>query len=171
MWGTGNESQGLCSQEWRAQERKEGCLKGGLGSSRPSLWRGLGHHELVGFESPLWDGRRGGSKRSRNEADEILIARQMVWEKKRKIFFFFNKGKHFHSLPSIKMKWEPSVLGRCITIISTVSLEVFFLIIAWLSINRVVFSNKLESESVHWLWIQLVLFWFHLFSQFNSDPQ
>lgn len=43
-----------------------------------SLWRGLSCHELVGSKSPLWDDRRGGSKCSRNEADGILIARQMA---------------------------------------------------------------------------------------------
>lgn len=102
----------------------------------------------VGSKSPLWGGRHGGSKRSRNEADGILIARQMAWEKRR-IFFFSNAGKHFNSFPSIKTKWEPSVLGRFITIISTVRLGVFFLIIAWLSNNnktRIVFSNKLGGS-------------------------
>lgn len=43
-----------------------------------SFWRGLSCRELVGSKSPLWDGRRGGSKHSRNEADGILIARQMA---------------------------------------------------------------------------------------------
>lgn len=39
---------------------------------------GLSCRKLVGCKSPLWDGRHGGSKRSHNEADGILIARQMA---------------------------------------------------------------------------------------------
>lgn len=66
--------------EARKKKKKTGCLRDEVRgtSCKLPLWRGLSCHELVGSKRPLWDGRRGGSKRSRNEADGILIARQMA---------------------------------------------------------------------------------------------
>lgn len=57
---------------------KDRMPKGGGESGVPPLWKGWSCHEVVGSKGPLWDGRHGGSKRSRNEADGILIARQMA---------------------------------------------------------------------------------------------
>lgn len=45
---------------------------------RASSPEGPSRRERVGSKSPLREGGRGGSKRSRNEADGILIARQMA---------------------------------------------------------------------------------------------
>lgn len=61
-----------------ARKEKNRMPKGRVESCELPLWRGLSCHELVGSKSPFWDGRRRGSKRSRNEADGILIARQMA---------------------------------------------------------------------------------------------